>query len=239
MLREQTACRPLKSQPVKTGLWLLAMCLVLTSLLGPANADIADSQNLTAASSASRADDPQDQPTHERHLNWLSCNHEKTNTPPLLAVMFNFTLLIALLIVVTRGPLRTFLTERHEQIRSDIEHATRLRQGAQDQLARIEAKLRELDTEIAKIQAAVARDAEAEKQRIIEAAQQEAQRLITLADKTLQREIDRVKRTLEVNAIEAAIEAAEKLLVQEVTDTDRERIHEEYLTQIASTGGGQ
>ena len=61
-----------------------------------------------------------------------------------------------------------------------------------------------------------------------------AQRIVEAADRTMTEEIKRIRAQLEVEAVDAAISAAEKLLRKKVTEADRKRLDEQYLTQFSS-----
>lgn len=156
---------------------------------------------------------------------------------PFLFALINFGLLIILLVKFAGKPISSYLGERHDKVKSDLEVAARLRAEAESRLAEIQAKTKNLDGELAELKAAVRKDAELEKNRIISAAQAEAVRIAENAERTLQQEVERVKRDLEVEAINAALSAADKLLKQEVTAGDRQRINDEYLDQISGTEG--
>jgi F-type H+-transporting ATPase subunit b len=156
---------------------------------------------------------------------------------PFLFALINFGLLIILLVKFAGKPISSYLGERHDKIKNDLEIAARLREEAEARLSDIQDKTKNLDGELADLKAAVRKDAELEKNRIIAAAQAEAKRIAENAERTLQQEVERVKRELEVEAIDAALSAANKLLKQEVTSGDRQRINDEYLEQIAATEG--
>jgi len=169
--------------------------------------------------------------------NWFSLSFgpgkEKQNGPFAFA-LFNFVVLVGLVVRYGRKPLAGYLRERHRTIRHDLEEAAALHREAQQKLELIDGKLRDLDREIADTKAAVAKDAEDEKQKIIRTAEAEAQRIVHQTEAILKRELRNAQRRLEVEAVESAIRAAEKLIRQKLTDDDRQRLNEDYYKQLAS-----
>ncbi|MFH1132354.1 MAG: ATP synthase F0 subunit B [Pseudomonadota bacterium] len=179
---------------------------------------------------------------HTKHLeNLWSFNYgdgKLYNNPPFLFGVFNFVLLIILLVKFTRKPVGNFLKERHEQVQRELTEASELKNRAQQRLSEIEGRLSNLDKEIAALKEAVAQDAEEEKQRLIEAAEIEAQRIVANADRTMEREIDRIRRRLELETVNASMAAAKTILQKQINDGDRKRLHDEYFDQLTTGEGG-
>jgi F-type H+-transporting ATPase subunit b len=169
--------------------------------------------------------------------NWFSLSfgpgREKQNGPLAFAIL-NFVVLVWLVVRFGRKPLQTYLRDRHVTIRRELEEAARLHKEAGEKLAQIDGKLRNLDLEIAGIKEAVRKDAEEERKRIIANAEAEAQRIVQQTDELLKRELRNAQRRLEVEAVDSAIRAAEKLIRQTLTDEDRKRLNDEYYKQLAS-----
>jgi len=162
----------------------------------------------------------------------------KWANPPLGFAILNFSLLLVILVWLARKPISTYLRERAARVSADLDEAAELRDKARDKLGQIDAKLDAMDDEIAQIKESVARDAEAEKERIIAAANKEAESIVASASRTIDQEVARAKRRLEVAAIEAAMESAEKLLRKNVTAADRERLRKDYYEEISRSRNG-
>jgi len=175
------------------------------------------------------------------HLdNWFSFSFgpgKAHQNGPFAIAILNFIILVYLAWRFGRRPIAAYLESRHSSIRDSLAEAARLRAEAQSQLDEIKGRLRNLEQEIAGIKQRVAADAEQEKQRIIADAQSQAESLVQAADRALERELVRVRRLLEAEAVSAAMEAAEKLIKQQINEADRRRIDEDYLTEIGSRGG--
>jgi F-type H+-transporting ATPase subunit b len=175
------------------------------------------------------------------HLdNWfsLSFGPDKAHkNGPFAFAILNFILLVWIVVKFGRKPFREYLRERHASIKQNLEEASALHQQARAKLDEIESKLKNISREIAEIRESVLQDAELEKTRIIQQAELEAERIVKQADETLKKELHRARRRLEVEAVNAAMQAADKLVRQQVNESDRKRLNEEYFSQILSGGG--
>ncbi len=175
-----------------------------------------------------------------KHLdNWVSFSFgpgKPYQNGPFAFAILNFIILVIVLVKFGGKPFRAYLENRHATIKKDLEEAAQVNAQARAKLDEIEAKLRNVDKEIAELKAVVARDAALEKERIIKAAEDEAERIVKAADETMDRELRRAQRRLEIEAVNAAMTAAEKLIRREVNDGDRKRLNEEYFAQIGQGG---
>ncbi|MCC6750977.1 MAG: ATP synthase F0 subunit B [Deltaproteobacteria bacterium] len=177
---------------------------------------------------------------HENHFDNLFSlsfgeGKEKKN-PPFGFMVVNFLLLLVVLVKFAGKPFKQFLRQRHERIDKELKAAAEIRAQAQARLKEVETRLSRLDDEIREIKAAVARDAEQEKQQIVAQAHTEAARLIEGADRALAEEIKQVRLQLEAEAVKAALAAAERIVAQQITDGDRGRLEKEYLSQLTQGG---
>jgi len=176
-----------------------------------------------------------------KHLdNWISLSFgpgKKYANGPFLFAILNFVILIVLLVRFGKKPFVDYLNTRHTTVRDNLAEAAKMRAEARRKLDEIKDKLDNLEREIARIKDHVAKDAQSEKERIIAEAHAEAGQLVQQADKTLQEELKRARKLLEAEAVNGAMQAAEKVIRQQLTDADRRRINEEYFNQIVSSGG--
>lgn len=173
-------------------------------------------------------------------INWFGCGADTVahSGPPLALALLNFALLLWLVVRLGRRPLRIFLDTRRRELEEQIAEASQLRAQAEQQLAAAQQQLGRVEGEVAELLAAAARDAEHEREHLLSQAAAEAQRIVAGAERTLRQEVDRIRRQLEVGAIGAALEAAERLLQQSVTADDRQRLQEECLAQLGQPSGG-
>lgn len=172
--------------------------------------------------------------------NWFSFSFgpgKKYQNGPFAFAIINFIILLWIVVRFGKKPFVQFLENRHTTIRDNLAEAQRMREEAQQRLDEIKGKLSNLEREITEIKDAVRKDAELERDRIIADAKSQAEDLVTAADRTLDDELRRARRRLEAEAVSAAMQAAEKMIRQQISDADRKRINEDYYKQIASSGG--
>jgi F-type H+-transporting ATPase subunit b len=236
--------------PTRFGSPLLALCCLLAVLLLPrlvvaeephAEAPAADVHEGGHAEGG-HAEGAHAEGHHApKHLdNWISLSFgpgKKYENGPFLFAILNFVILIVLLVRFGKKPFVDYLSTRHTTVRDNLAEAAKMRDEARRKLDEIKGKLSNLEREIARIKDHVAKDAQSEKERIIAEAHAEAEQLVKQADKTLQEELKRARHLLEAEAVNAAMQAAEKVIRQQLTDADRRRINEEYFDQIVSSGG--
>ncbi|MBK8480211.1 MAG: hypothetical protein IPL40_03385 [Proteobacteria bacterium] len=180
------------------------------------------------------------EPAQPAPINWFGCGADAVarSGPPLALALLNFSLLLLLLVRLGRRPLRTFLDTRRRELSEQIAEATQLRVRAEQQLAAAQRLLAGVEREVAELRAQATRDADHERERLLAEAAAESQRIIAVAERSLEQEVERIKRRLEVGAIAAALEAAERLLHDRVTAEDRQRLDEACLLQLLQPADG-
>lgn len=189
-----------------------------------------------------------DDPT--KHFNWTSFGYkgkdvyggkfdttenpnDEAMSPPFIAMIFNFALLIALLIWKVRPGARAFAEKRHTEIKSALDEAAKLRAEAQAQVEEYSRKVKEAEGEVEKLLSDIRTDALAEKQRIIASAEQQAEALKRDAEQRIAAEIERARRELEHDVVAAAIGIAEKLLREKTSTADHNKLIEGFLGDVA------
>lgn len=147
----------------------------------------------------------------------------------------NLALLAAVLVHFARKPLRAYFDKRRSDIQSELRTAA-------DQLATAEAaytkwqrRMIDLEGELTEIRATSRQRAEAERERIINAAHASAERIRRDATAAVELELRRAREILREEAAQLAIEMAGERLTREVTDADRDRLIDEFIDLIAST----
>jgi F-type H+-transporting ATPase subunit b len=158
---------------------------------------------------------------------------DEAMSPPFIAMVFNFALLVGLLVWKLRSPARQFAEKRHNEIKSALDEAAKLRAEAQRQVEEYSRKVAEAEGEVEKLLSDIRADALAEKQRIIAAAEQQAEVLKRDADQRIAAEIERARRELEHDVVLAAIGIAEKLLREKTSTADHNKLIEGFLGDVA------
>jgi F-type H+-transporting ATPase subunit b len=160
---------------------------------------------------------------------------EEPMSAPFIFMILNFVILLALLSKLGRPAARKLAAERHDQIKTALEDAAKLRKQAADKLAEYDAQLKALPDEIAKIVAGIRADAEADKQRILEAAERSAAQMKRDAELHIAAEIELARRALTREVTAAATAAAERILREKMTPGDQQTLVGAFIGELQGT----
>jgi len=144
----------------------------------------------------------------------------------------NTLLLLAVLIYFARKPVLTYLAGRRDTIAKNLDGAAQLLAEASLRLAEWNQKAASLDQEVATIRDATRRAAEAERDRILADARVTADRIRQSASAVAERELQQARESLRGEAADLAVELAAKILREQVNDSDRTRLVDEFIERI-------
>jgi len=163
-------------------------------------------------------------------INWTAFG---TTTPPFLAPLVNFGILVAGYYLLGKKPIMAGLAARRDAIAGEIEQATRMLREAQDRAKSYQARLETLKDEVRLVRDGLVRAGEAERDRIVAEAEAKAERMRKEAEFLAIQELKQVRQGLLRDTVEAAVAAAEELLTKRVTQADQERLADDYLADLA------
>ena len=149
----------------------------------------------------------------------------------------NLVILLAVLVYFARKPLRAYFDKRRSDIQGELQTAADQLATAETTYANWQRRMIDLDGELEEIRATSRKRAEAERERIIEDARASAERIRRDATAAVDLELRRAREVLREEAAQLAIELAGERLAREVTDTDRDRLVDEFIDLIATTPG--
>jgi F-type H+-transporting ATPase subunit b len=153
----------------------------------------------------------------------------------------NLVLLLGVLFFLARKPLLAFFQDRRERIHGEIQSAAQLRKEAEERYAKWQRQLVDLDAELERVRATARERAEAERERILADAHAAAERIRSDAHVAVEQELRRARDQLREEAAALSIQLASELLQAQVTDTDRDRLLDEFISKIeqpSPTGSG-
>lgn len=153
----------------------------------------------------------------------------------------NLALLLAVLFVFARKPIQAFFQGRRERIQGELQSAAQLRKEAEQRYAKWQRQLVDLDAELERVRATARERAEAERERILADARAAAERIRSDAHVAVEQELRRAREQLRDEASALSIQLASELLQAQVTDTDRDRLLDEFTAKIEqppSNGSG-
>ncbi len=177
---------------------------------------------------------------HEGHdapviENWWSWDYGPGKThhhPPFGFALINFFVFVLILAKLFGKSFQDFLRTRHTEVRHALDKAREAQQHAEKHLQQIEARTRNLESEIAEILSSYRRLAESERQAIVQRAEAEAASLLKDADAQAQAAIATAKRTLEQRTALMAVDIAEKLLREHLREDDFRRLNDRYIGEL-------
>ncbi len=150
---------------------------------------------------------------------------------PLIPRAFNVAVFFGILYFLLRKPVRQFFVERFAHIRATLERAAKAKEEAQSRIKAIDARLAQLDSEVAKIQEMSRQEVAAETERLKTQTQADIEKI----RETARREIEAAKQTalVELRQFTAAtaVTRAEQIIRRELTPAD-----DAALLERASSG---
>ncbi|HQB45071.1 MAG TPA: ATP synthase F0 subunit B, partial [Polyangiaceae bacterium] len=128
------------------------------------------------------------------------------------------------------------LHSRKQALMKEIDAATKMREEASSRLEKYEDKLKRVDEDIERIRDDFRAQGQREKERILAEAKEARDRMLKDAQFMIEQESKQMRNVLMRDTVEAAMKAAEALLQSKMTAADHERLAEEYIRQLSSSG---
>jgi len=147
--------------------------------------------------------------------------------------LMNFAVLVAVLIIVLRKPLKSGLGSRVEQIKSELEELEAKREEAKRAYALMEQRLADSAAEREQVLADFRAMGEKEKAAIVAGAEATAQRIKEQANFTIEQETAAAKADLRREVAEMSATLAEDLLKEKINPEDQTRLVDEYLAKVS------
>ena len=144
----------------------------------------------------------------------------------------NFIIFVGVLYYFLNQPIRDYLATRSSAIRKDLVEAAELRNTANDQLAKIDAKLKALPGEITALRTRGAEEIKAEEQRISQQAAADRDRLLEQTRREIDLQVRLAKKDILEHAANLSVQLATDRIKKEVTPADQERMVDRYLSQV-------
>jgi F0F1-type ATP synthase membrane subunit b/b' len=167
-------------------------------------------------------------------INWIDFSNKEQ--PPYAAVFLNFGLLAFLYYALGKKPVAEALAKHRSTVSKDIEEAQRMKHEAEARAKTYQAKLRDLETELGQTKLTIQEAGKGERDRIVKDAEETAVRMQKDATFLLEQEAKQVRLDLQREAALSALEAARELLKKRVTESDQERMAEEFLASLDQRG---
>lgn len=144
----------------------------------------------------------------------------------------NLVLLLAVLFYFGRKPVQRFLEERRDGIQENIAASQKLLDEAEGRLQQWNAKGARLDADVEHILDSARQAADQEAQAIVAHAKASADRIRQGAQAVVERELSVARKRLRTEAAELAVEVAGRVLAEQVSNGDRERLVDEFIHDL-------
>lgn len=143
----------------------------------------------------------------------------------------NIIILFILLKIFLFKPINKIMDERTRSIQEDIDSAKKSREEAEALKQGYAEDINEAKAEAQKIIMKAHEDAEAEKAVILQKSQEEADQLVSDANKAIESKRKRVLAQAQTQIADLAIEAASKIIGENVDDEKNRRLVDEFLSE--------
>jgi F-type H+-transporting ATPase subunit b len=150
----------------------------------------------------------------------------------LLWRVINTLALVAILVYFVKKPLVTFFVERKDQIRKDLAEAVEQRETALRLLAEYKGKIAGMEKELERMRVELRKAAESDSEKVMANAERMSLAVVESAKMTAEQEVRKARETLKNEAVELAVQMAETMIREKISEKDRKRIVEDYLVRV-------
>lgn len=145
---------------------------------------------------------------------------------------FNFALMVGLLAYFVTKPIRNGLKNRTAEIEKTLADAQAAKEAAEAKHREYSEKLAKATEEISEITAAIRREGELERDKIIAAAKDLAVKIEQEAENKASGVVAKARVELREEAASLAVELAEEMLKKQVSADDQKRLVDEYMQKV-------
>lgn len=148
--------------------------------------------------------------------------------------IFNFAVLVAILVKFAGKPLMNYLRSRSAGVQSKLNEADKLFKEAEALKNEYQARLSKLDGEIEAFKKTVQEDTEKEKKKILTEATEFANRIKEQANITYQQEMREMTNKIKEEIAKLTMARAEQIIMEKYTSKDHELIVGEFIEKLRS-----
>jgi F-type H+-transporting ATPase subunit b len=150
--------------------------------------------------------------------------------------IINFLLLFIILFKFAKKPMQNFFQKRTELIEKTLNEAKEAKALSLKALQEVETRLKAKDAEIQAILAASKKSGEQERGSIIAESDRLKAKILEQAKTNIEYELKHAKEVIKAEAVELAMELAEKKLKEKLTKEEQEKLFEDSLMKIGGKG---
>ncbi len=169
---------------------------------------------------------------HHEGIKWIGGATEDDPRIGVIFLVLNFIALLLLLRMILFKGLRQGHEKAREEIKSQLDQATKAREEAETLMAEYKTKLDSLDEELASIKKDAEAKAKEDYERILEEARVEADEILASAESAAEREAERRRRQIENEIVDQALVQAEAAIRQVFGPNDQRAAIDAYVAEL-------
>ncbi len=172
---------------------------------------------------------------HAPHVaNWFNLGAEWAHAPALGWMFVTFFTFCGIVVYFVRKPLGNFLETRSEGVRKALAEAQEARAEAEAKARDYETRLARLDDEVAALRKEFVDRGNAEAARLEEVGEQTAARIAKDAEDTIAAETERAQLALSTEAARLAVSLAEQKITSAASAQDDARLQASFLADLGA-----
>ena len=216
-----------------------AFPVLLVLLLIPAATAAEDRGSDSEEGSADHADEAgaHEEGGHDAHgahsINWWDMSDGADGeTPPLGFMFINFALLLVLVFMIMRKPIRNRVKVRRDSLEKALAEAKEMTGKAEAALSEARSRMEALDIEMARIRKEILEAGKAESARISRDAEERSKRMQEDTAALVDQEVVRMSAAIREEVVEGILTSAKRSLAEKIGGADHARLSREYLESI-------
>jgi F-type H+-transporting ATPase subunit b len=150
---------------------------------------------------------------------------------------FNLLVLFGLIYYFVREPISRFFKGRREQIQNEIREAREAREQAEQKLAAVEQRMRNLDQELEELRLKAEAEAEKEKERIAVQAEEDAAKIVAASEREIEGLTRAAMQELQEYAAQLSVNLATKRIASEMDEARQERVIDRFFVKLTAGKG--
>lgn len=144
----------------------------------------------------------------------------------------NFAILLFVIVKFGGKPLKSYLAKRTELIEQSLNEAREAKELARKALDEVQERLKHKDREIEEIISAAKQSGEKERENLIKEGERMSEKVLEQARSNIDYELKHAKEAIKAEAVEIAMELAEKKLKERLTPEEQKKLFEESLAKL-------
>ncbi len=150
----------------------------------------------------------------------------------LLWPVINFAVLVAVLVIAARKPIREYFKKRTETVEKSLKEAREAKELAQKALDEVKERVKNVDSEINEILNAARNSGENEKEALIAEGERLRDKIIQQTKSNIEFELQKAKEAIKSEAAIMALELAEKQIKEKLGKKEQETLVDEYIKKL-------